>query len=107
MATSHEHACFFPVGTPEGDDALARNLAAGETAAGLPVDATTEDAAPIPALPIPTDDVAPLVHPREEYLMAGSGTAALRQRDDIVLRWRTWWSSSADAGRPRSRPSRT
>ena len=41
--TSHEHACFFPVGTPEGGEALARNLAAGETAAGLPVagDATS------------------------------------------------------------------
>jgi peptide/nickel transport system ATP-binding protein len=35
----HSHACFFPVGTPEGEDALARNIAAGETAAGLPVDA--------------------------------------------------------------------
>ncbi len=40
----HEHACFFPVGTPEGDDALARNRAAGATATGLPVDAETEDA---------------------------------------------------------------
>ena len=63
IGDGHEHACFFPVGTPEGEDALARNRAAGVTATGLPVDATTEDAAPIPVLPIPTDDVAPLVHP--------------------------------------------
>jgi peptide/nickel transport system ATP-binding protein len=42
----HEHACFFPVGTPEGDEALARNRAAGVTATGLPVDATTEDVVP-------------------------------------------------------------
>jgi peptide/nickel transport system ATP-binding protein len=34
----HRHACFFPVGTPEGDQAFADNLAAGRTAAGLPVD---------------------------------------------------------------------
>jgi len=46
----HEHACFFPVGTPEGAEALARNEAAGRSAAGLPVspDATlvTADAGP-------------------------------------------------------------
>jgi peptide/nickel transport system ATP-binding protein len=44
IGKSHEHACFFPVGTPEGGEALARNLAAGETAAGLPVagDATVD-----------------------------------------------------------------
>jgi peptide/nickel transport system ATP-binding protein len=28
----HEYRCWFPVGTPEGDDALARNRAAGKTA---------------------------------------------------------------------------
>jgi peptide/nickel transport system ATP-binding protein len=39
----HEHACFFPVGTPQGDDALSRNRARGVTATGLPVDAETED----------------------------------------------------------------
>jgi peptide/nickel transport system ATP-binding protein len=33
----HEFACWFPVGTPEGAEALARNQAAGETAAGAPV----------------------------------------------------------------------
>jgi peptide/nickel transport system ATP-binding protein len=33
----HFHRCFFPVGTQAGNDALARNLAAGETAAGTPV----------------------------------------------------------------------
>ena len=44
IGQSHEHACFFPVGTTEGGEALARNLAAGETAAGLPVagDATVD-----------------------------------------------------------------
>jgi peptide/nickel transport system ATP-binding protein len=31
----HAYACFYPVGTPEGDEALATNLAAGKTAAGL------------------------------------------------------------------------
>ena len=29
--------CFFPVGTQAGTDALARNLAAGENATGMPV----------------------------------------------------------------------
>jgi len=33
----HAYRCFFPVGTEAGKDALARNLAAGETAAGTPV----------------------------------------------------------------------
>ncbi|MFP3899894.1 MAG: ABC transporter ATP-binding protein [Acidimicrobiia bacterium] len=42
----HEHACFFPLGTPEGDEALARNRAAGVTATGLPVDADSEDVSP-------------------------------------------------------------
>ena len=43
VGNEHEHACFFPVGTPEGEDALARNRAAGVTATGLPVDAETDD----------------------------------------------------------------
>ncbi|MEV3964187.1 ABC transporter ATP-binding protein [Nocardia sp. NPDC050193] len=34
----HRLACFHPVGTPEGDEALTTNLAAGASAAGLPVD---------------------------------------------------------------------
>jgi peptide/nickel transport system ATP-binding protein len=33
----HAFRCHFPVGTPAGNDALARNLAAGETATGMPV----------------------------------------------------------------------
>jgi peptide/nickel transport system ATP-binding protein len=33
----HQHACFFPVGTPQGRAALADNVRAGQTAAGLPV----------------------------------------------------------------------
>jgi peptide/nickel transport system ATP-binding protein len=33
----HDHACFFPVGTPEGERALEINRARGRTAAGLPV----------------------------------------------------------------------
>ena len=33
----HAYRCFFPVGSQAGTDALARNLAAGETATGLPV----------------------------------------------------------------------
>lgn len=31
----HQYRCFFPVGTPEGDDALARNYRAGRTSAGM------------------------------------------------------------------------
>ena len=30
----HDHACWFPVGTPEGEAALERNLRSGTTAAG-------------------------------------------------------------------------
>jgi peptide/nickel transport system ATP-binding protein len=41
----HEHACFFPVGTEAGDAALARNLANGTTAVGLPVSADPTHAA--------------------------------------------------------------
>ncbi|MEQ1785702.1 MAG: ABC transporter ATP-binding protein [Acidimicrobiales bacterium] len=33
----HEFACWFPVGTPAGTEALARNEARGTTAAGTPV----------------------------------------------------------------------
>jgi peptide/nickel transport system ATP-binding protein len=33
----HEFRCFFPVGTELGHEALARNLAAGENACGMPV----------------------------------------------------------------------
>ncbi len=36
-ADGHRWACFHPVGTPEGEAALAANLADGETAAGLPM----------------------------------------------------------------------
>mgnify|MGYP002623721006 CR=1 FL=1 len=35
---THTAACFFPLGTPEGEEALRRNLAAGRTAAGTTVD---------------------------------------------------------------------
>ncbi|WP_214104049.1 ABC transporter ATP-binding protein [Acrocarpospora catenulata] len=34
---THSHACFFPVGTPEGEAAFAANLRDGRTAAGLTV----------------------------------------------------------------------
>jgi peptide/nickel transport system ATP-binding protein len=44
-APGHEAACHFPVGTPAGQEALARNLAAGHTAAGTPLDPTTITAA--------------------------------------------------------------
>jgi peptide/nickel transport system ATP-binding protein len=33
----HAFRCHFPVGTEAGREALARNLAAGETATGMPV----------------------------------------------------------------------
>ncbi len=39
-AAGHEAACHFPVGTTAGQEALARNLAAGRTAAGTPLDET-------------------------------------------------------------------
>ncbi len=35
----HEFACFYPVGTPEGDEAYARNRAAGVAAAADPTNA--------------------------------------------------------------------
>lgn len=35
----HRFACWYPVGTPEGADALARNQMQGATAAGVPVGA--------------------------------------------------------------------
>ena len=38
LGQQREAACFFPVGTPEGDDALARNEAAAVTAAGTSLD---------------------------------------------------------------------
>jgi len=34
----HEYACFFPVGTDDGNEALVRNIRAGKTAAGTPLD---------------------------------------------------------------------
>jgi peptide/nickel transport system ATP-binding protein len=37
----HQFACFFPVGTPAGAEALARNQARGATAAGTPVEIRT------------------------------------------------------------------
>jgi peptide/nickel transport system ATP-binding protein len=39
----HRFACFYPTGTPAGEEALARNRAAGRTAAGLEIERTTED----------------------------------------------------------------
>ena len=53
VGQGHEHACFYPVGSPGGGEALARNLAAGENAAGMPV------------TPDPTLDVTTYV-PEEE-----------------------------------------
>ncbi len=38
----HRWACFHPVGTPEGTEALDRNRRAGRTAAGLPIDSSGE-----------------------------------------------------------------
>jgi peptide/nickel transport system ATP-binding protein len=53
VGLGHEHACFYPVGSPGGGEALGRNLAAGENAAGMPV------------TPDPTLDVTTYV-PEEE-----------------------------------------
>jgi peptide/nickel transport system ATP-binding protein len=50
VGMDHERACFYPIDTPEGADALARNLAAGETAAGLPVSADVAANAPVEAV---------------------------------------------------------
>lgn len=36
-----QYACFFPVGTNEGDEALSRNLSRGITASGTPMSAMT------------------------------------------------------------------
>jgi peptide/nickel transport system ATP-binding protein len=38
---AHFYRCWFPVNSPEGAEALERNLQAGETAAGTPVDLPT------------------------------------------------------------------
>lgn len=35
--TGHEYRCFFPVGTPDGRDALERNIERGTTAAGTEI----------------------------------------------------------------------
>jgi peptide/nickel transport system ATP-binding protein len=40
----HRHACFYPVGTPEGAAALVTNLGAGRTSAGLELAAPVEAA---------------------------------------------------------------
>ena len=59
-------ACFFPVGTPAGAEALPRNLAAGRP---------RRAARPRTATP-----------PTGADLMAGTGTAHLRAADDTLLR---------------------
>jgi peptide/nickel transport system ATP-binding protein len=41
-STGHQFACWYPVGTPAGRDALARNRAAGVTAAGTELAARQE-----------------------------------------------------------------
>jgi peptide/nickel transport system ATP-binding protein len=46
---SHHYACFYPIGSPEGDEALRSNLAAGVTAAGL--DPHFERRKPQPQMP--------------------------------------------------------
>lgn len=38
----HQVACFYPVGTPAGDEAYAANAVEGRSAAGLPVDPRSE-----------------------------------------------------------------
>jgi peptide/nickel transport system ATP-binding protein len=40
---SHTYACFYPVGTAEGEAALRTNLDAGRNAAGLPISRNVED----------------------------------------------------------------
>ena len=57
----HAYRCFFPVGSQAGVEALTRNLAAGETATGLPVRKEGE-----------------AVLTGVTGLMAGTGTAHLR-----------------------------
>jgi peptide/nickel transport system ATP-binding protein len=41
----HEYACFFPIGSPEGSAALARNVAAGVNATGTPLAGSSNAAA--------------------------------------------------------------
>ena len=40
---AHQYACWYPVGTPKGDAALAENEAAGTTATGLTIGETVRD----------------------------------------------------------------
>ncbi|HET6953754.1 MAG TPA: ABC transporter ATP-binding protein [Acidimicrobiales bacterium] len=60
----HEYACFYPIGTDEGHDALARNVAAGHNATGLPVtdDATVDVTTAPGGQPLPTapEDETPM-----------------------------------------------
>jgi peptide/nickel transport system ATP-binding protein len=35
VGSAHRFACFFPIGTPAGEEAAARNVRNGRTAAGL------------------------------------------------------------------------
>ena len=73
------------MGAREGDEALARDLTEGRAAAGL--DLAEPDT--------------------EAGVMAGSGTAALRERDDILLSVERLWSSTAPVRAARSTPSPT
>jgi peptide/nickel transport system ATP-binding protein len=41
----HWYTCFFPVGTPEGEEALRTNVSAGRTAAGLELGTSTDEVA--------------------------------------------------------------
>jgi peptide/nickel transport system ATP-binding protein len=43
-APGHVYRCWYPVGTPEGDEAMATNLAAGQSFTGVPVTSAPVDA---------------------------------------------------------------
>ena len=66
---THQFACWYPVGTPEWSEARDRNLADGRTAAGTALSA---------AAVAEVQEVG--------GLMAGTGTAHLRDDADVVLR---------------------
>ncbi len=70
---SHLHRCFFPVGTPEGDAALARNEAAGRNAFGTPL---TFNGAAEPPRAAPSD------RPPAPASAARSGGGTVTNRDD-------------------------
>jgi peptide/nickel transport system ATP-binding protein len=86
---AHFYACFYPIGSPEGDEALKANLASGHNAAGLELAERRRGlmAGSGTAHLASGHNAAGLeLAGRGRGLMAGSGKAHLRASDDVLLR---------------------